>query len=287
MALTAGQLGTIGHWQLVRLAGSGAWTNVYRARPCDCAASAPADYAVKLLQAEFQSDRQAIGMLQREAYVARQVSHPHLGAVLLAHVEAPPYYLVTPYLAGATLKQTTQLRERLPVPHALWIVRQAAEALATLHDAGWLHLDINPANLMIAPSGHTTVIDFGLARKLGDETAAKQTIAGTPAYMAPEAFQNTQPLTPAADLYSLGVVLYELLVGHVPFEDDDPLDLVNAHLETPPPALRHKLPHVPSRVARLVRRMLAKDPLRRPGVEELIATLATLEIDTFSERMVG
>lgn len=276
---------TIGGWQIAQLVGRGAWTDVYRARPAGASGDSPADYAVKVLRSEFQKDRQAIGMLQREAFVARQVSHPHLATVLQSHVEEGPYYLVSPYLSGVTLKQLLATGKRLAVPHALWMVRQTAEALACLHEAGWLHADVNPANAIVARSGHVTLIDLGLARKLeGEASISRQTLCGTPAYMAPELFQPSQTLTTAVDVYSLGVMLYEVLVGSLPFEDEDPMGLVNAHLETPPPGLRQKLPHVPTRVARLVRRMLAKEPLRRPAIDELIATLAMLEIDTFSER---
>lgn len=276
----------LGAWQLLREIGRGAWTIVYQARP----ASRPAgvgDYAVKVLAPEFASDRHAKAMLQREAHVARQVAHPHLTTVLSSELDKPPHYLVTPYYAGATLRQTLELGQRLPTPHALWIVRQTAEALAALHEAGWLHMDINAGNILVASTGHATLIDLGLARRIDGEGSTKQCIAGTPACMAPELFQANLELSPAADIYSLGVVLYQLLVGTVPFEDDDPMQLVAAHLETPPPSLRQRLPHVPTRLARLVRRMLAKEPLRRPSIEELIATLADLEIETFAERLVA
>src|SRR5690606_1584432 len=111
----------------------------------------------------------------------------------------------------------------------------------------------------------------------------QESLAGTPAYMAPELFQAHSEQTPAVDIYSLGVMLYELLVGTLPYEDDDPLELVNAHLAALPPNLRQRLPNLPSRVARLVRQMLAKEPQRRPGTEELIARLTDLEIETFAE----
>lgn len=276
----------LGAWQLLREIGRGAWTIVYQARPINRHTGA-GDYALKVLAPEFADDRQAKAMLQREARVARQVTHPHLTTVLSSELDKPPHYLVTPYYAGATLKQTLELGERLPTPHALWIVRQTAEALSALHDAGWLHMDINAGNILVAATGHATLIDLGLARRLEDEASTKQCIAGTPACMAPELFQANMTLSPAADIYSLGVVLYQLLVGTLPFEDDDPMQLVAAHLETPPPSLRQRLPHVPTRLARLVRRLLAKEPLRRPAIDELIATLADLEIETFAERLVA
>lgn len=276
----------LGAWELMGEIGRGAWTIVYQARPAGCTTPG-GDYAVKILAPEHQRDRLAVALLQREAYVSRQVTHPHLTTVLASEFDTAPRYLVTPYYSGATLQQTISQGDRLPTPHALWIVRQIAEALAALHAAGWLHLDVNSANILVAPTGHATLIDLGLARRIDEATSSRESIAGTPASMAPELFQTSLPVTAAADVYSLGVVLYQLLVGTVPFEDDDPMDLVASHLETPPPSLRQRLPHIPTRLARLVRRLLAKEPLRRPSVNELIAVLTDLEIETFAERLVA
>lgn len=276
----------LGAWELVREIGHGAWTVVYQARPAG-ATSAGSDYAVKVLAAEFQHDRLANTMLQREAFVSRQVTHPHLTTVLASELEANPRYLVTPYYAGATLAATVALGTRLPTPHSLWIVRQVAEALGALHAAGWLHLDVNSANILVAPTGHATLIDLGLARRTDEVVHARDALTGTPACMAPEHFQSSLPLTPAVDVYSLGVVLYQLLLGSLPFEDDDPMELVAAHLETPPPSLRQRLPHLPTRLTRLVRQLLSKEPLRRPTIPELIRRLAELEIETFAERLVA
>lgn len=282
----AAAIGRVKNWELVRLVGRGAGTEVFQARPWGSPPDSPADYALKRLRPEFARQAWAIAMLQREAFLAGQVAHPHLLSVLAAEVDAPPHFVVSPFVAGASVKQSLAAGTRLPTPHALWIVRQTAEALHALHEAGWLHRDVNPANVLVSPGGHATLIDLGLARRIAEKPLPGQdAIVGTPAYMAPELFQANFEQTPAIDIYSLGVMLYELLVGTLPYEDDDPLELVNAHLSALPPNLRQRLPHLPSRVARLVRQMLAKDPLRRPGSEELLARLTDLEIETFAERL--
>lgn len=274
----------LGAWELVREIGHGATTIVYQARPAGSAATG-GDYIVKTLAPASQTDALAIAWLQREAFVARQVAHPHLGTILASEFERRPAYVVAPYYAGSTLEQLLAANQRFPTPHALWITRQVAEALAALHAAGWLHGDMSTANVLVSPEGHTTLIDLGFARRI-DEPAPRDALLGTPTHMAPELFKSPQT-TLAADVYSLGVVLYELLTGNLPFEDDDPLALVAAHLDAPPPALRQQLPHVPTRLARLVRRMLAKEPLRRPGADEVVALLTDLEIETFAERLVA
>jgi serine/threonine-protein kinase len=286
MAVAESARTQVGNWILRRPVGHGAWTVVFRAYPANSQLAGEGDYAVKMLAAGFEKDRTGMQLLQREAFVARQVQHKHLTTVLASELDAPPYYLVSPYYEGVVLSQSIAGGRRFTTPHALWISRQLAEALCALHAAGWLHLDVNPANVIVSSTGHATLIDLGLAQRI-DERTAQRMLVGTLSHMAPETFQSQLKVSPAADIYGLGVVLYQLLVGALPFEDDDPMLLAAAHVETPPPALRERLPQVPTRLARLLRRMLSKEPLRRPAMDELIATLADLEIETFAERMVA
>ncbi len=158
---------SVGTWQLVQLIGQGEWTHVFRSHPQRGGPEA-ANYAVKILKPQFQNDPLAISLLRREALVASQVRHVHLTSVLSHHTHSPPYYLVSPYLAGVSLRAALQVAERLAVPHALWIARQAAEALDALHQYGWLHADIKPENILIGPSGHATLLDLGFAESIRD-----------------------------------------------------------------------------------------------------------------------
>lgn len=284
---TAHSLASIGNWELVSLLGEGRWSRVYRARPAGSPAHRPADYAVKLLKTEHASDRLAVSLLQRESYVASAVFHPHVMSVLNSHVDRPPFFLVLPFSPGSTAADWLAASTLQAVPQVLWIVRQAASGLKALHQAGWLHADLKPANLWVARDGHVTLIDLGLARRLDSpECGAPQTLAGTMAYVSPEMIQG-EFLGPASDVYSLGVTLFELLTGRLPFASADPAELADAHLAQDPPEPRSLAPHVTARVARLLKRMLAKVPSRRPDVAELIEVLFDLEIDTFDERLAA
>jgi len=172
------------------------------------------------------------------------------------------------------------------VPEALWMVRQMAEALDALHQAGWIHGDVKPENIMLAPNGHVTLFDLNFARR-GDESgsAANRCVMGTFEYLAPEWLTSALRADIRSDLYSLGAVLYRLLTGRQPFTAESPAELVTQHLQGIPPDLRTLAPHVPEKVARLVHQMLAKDPLRRPQTpEELVEKLMRWEILTFGER---
>jgi eukaryotic-like serine/threonine-protein kinase len=282
---TGAQLPQIGNWLLVRRAGTGHWANVYRARPANAPADQPAAYAVKLLHAKRQGDPTAIAMLAREAAVCSQVSHPHLIASLESQVKRAPQYLVMPWLEGATLQAYFPAGRLLDPPAALWIARQTAEALGALAQAGWMHRDIKPSNIFLSPRGHVTLLDLGFARHRDDRQESRLELAGTACYMAPEHASSVHRPDIRSDIYSLGVVVYELLAGRLPLEGENFNEMVVAHRQATPLNLRRFAPHVPPSVAKLVHRMLAKDPLRRPqSPAELVTELARLEIETFSER---
>jgi serine/threonine-protein kinase len=275
---------TLGRWELVEPLSVSGRSSVYRARPLGCRSDGPADYVVKCIEAAHRNNPLAVGMLQREAFVGRSVSHPHLAPVLAAHVDAPPYYFVMPRLEGATLARTLADAVRLEAAEALWIARQTAEALAAMHDAGWRHGDVKPANLFLAASGHVTLIDLGFAGRIPQRRQADEPICGTPAYTAPECLSPAHAVTRQADVYSLGVTLFEMLAGERPFGGDEAEQLVVAHAQNAARDVRHLVPTVPKDVSQLVRRMLAKEPLRRPSTSELVAQLIRLEIECFDVR---
>jgi eukaryotic-like serine/threonine-protein kinase len=280
-------VGRLGPWQLVKPLGDGNLTRVYLARPADSAPHQVASYVVKVLRKEWWRDLQAIGMQRREAWIGSKVSHPNLLPVLSASVEEPPFYVVTPKLEGTTLAQQIADRGRLAVPLALWIARQIAEGLAALFDAaGMIHADVKPANVLVSPVGHATLIDFGFAQTpIEASDWATRPLAGTLAYIAPEMVTSALAAGPTSDIYSLGVTLYEMLTGARPWNTDDPAELAARHREAKPADIREQRPELNSSVAELVHSMLAKDPLRRPGsARELAARLVRLEIQSFTLR---
>lgn len=276
---------TVGSWRLLELVGQGEWTDVYRSQP-ECGVHQVADYVVKILKPRFQQDPLAIRLLLREVLVASQVQHVHLSSVLSHHTHGPPYYLVSPYLVGVSLRATLEIAERLRIPHAFWVARQAAEGLEALHRQGWRHGDIKPENILIGPNGHATLLDLGLAERL-QEAGCDNVIKGTPTYMSPESFGGDAECGTASDIYSLGITLYESLTGRCPFVEDSASKLVEAHLESDIPNPRVLVPQIGSRAARLLRAMLAKNPADRPTARQLIDRLVDLEIDTLSERVAA
>ena len=284
--VSAPPLGQIGPWRLVKSVAEGKLCRVYQAQPAEGAANRSAGYALKVLQEASQNDAAAIEVMRREAIVGRKVSHPHLISILSAHVGAAPYFVVMPWLAGATLAEMLAGGNRPALPVALWIARQAAEALDALHVSGWMHADVKPSNLFVSPSGHVTLLDLGFARR-PEETgsAVDRSVCGTVHYIAPEMVTSALRPDIRSDIYSLGVTLYELLAGRTPFDGPDLASLAEQHRQAEPPELRSIAPQLPLAVSRLVHSMLAKEPLRRPQTpRELVDRLAALEIETFAER---
>ena len=279
---------TVNNFVATELLHDGPWSQVYRARPASGSGQHDAPYAIKLASAKGQDLVVAGNMLRREIRVMRSVAQANLVTLLDYRLEGDASYLLTPYLEGATLRQVFDAGLRCPLGHALWVARQMAQALAALHEAGWRHGDLKPDNVLVSPSGHATLLDLGLAQPLDVPVASapQRAIAGSLAYLAPECLQSGAPVGASSDIYSLGVVLFQMLAGRPPFAAPHAASLIEAQLHATPPA-----PPVPGCAAagdvrQLVARMLAKDPLRRPASASQVADrLMRLEIATLDQRL--
>jgi serine/threonine-protein kinase len=176
--------------------------------------------------------------------------------------------------------------EIFSLPHALWIARQAAEALDAVHRAGYLHGDVKPGNLMISADGHATLLDLGFVREIAQSgSALDRPVVGTLNYLAPELLTSTWA-DERSDLYSLGATLFELLTGRPPYVASSLEELAERQQRGDAPDVRSLSPQVPSEVAAVVRSLLSRDPFRRPRrALEIIRRLIALEIGTLAERV--
>jgi eukaryotic-like serine/threonine-protein kinase len=275
----------LGSWEPVRLIAEGQLSFIYLARPVGGSAGQPACHALKVLRSEWQDDPRGVAILAREVQVGRSVAHPHLVPILAAGLSDPPYYLAMPLLEGQSLADYLRGHETVDLPIVFWIARQVAEALEALHEAGWMHGDVKPRNIVVSSSGHVTLIDLGFARHRNERSdMADRPVMGTLRYVAPEMLYTAEGGDAQSDVYSLGVTLFEMLTGRVPFDAEDVAELAAQHRQELPGDLRSLVPHLPTRAARLVHHMLAKQPLRRPLAREIVSRLVALEIETFSER---
>jgi serine/threonine-protein kinase len=219
----------------------------------------------------------ARALLRREAMVAAAVNHANLVSVVATHLDDSRSYLVLPYLEGVALRRLALAR--LSVTFALGIARQVAGALALLHDRGWLHGQVRPEHVIVSPPGHATLIDLTEARHLESyECEVGEWLAAAPICAAPEMNVRHSRVSAAADIYALGVLLYEMIAGRPPFIARSPRDLLRCHLREAPPEIGHFRRDAPREVNELLQRMLAKEPLRRPSGIQVGRWLAELEI---------
>ncbi|QDU19996.1 protein kinase domain-containing protein [Urbifossiella limnaea] len=201
----------------------------------------------------------------REVQAAARLAHPNIVAVYSARVVLGTLVLAMEYIDGCDLGRLVARRGRLPVPSACELARQAAVGLQYAHDAGVIHRDIKPSNLILAQASGPAVLkilDFGIAR--ADGVAEGAVSIGTPAFAAPEQFENPSASDARSDIYALGGTLFYMLTGGPPFSAGTVTELMQCHREGPPPRLESVRPGVPSGLARLVERMLAKNPADRP-----------------------
>jgi serine/threonine-protein kinase len=269
-------------YELLTCLGGGAITTVYSARAHDTDVAC----AVKVLRPDWEDQPVAVKLLQREARAALSTQHPHLVRVLDAHVLTPPYFLVMEYLNGESLRRRLRRDYCLDVPTALWIIRQTAEALAALHRKDFLHGDVKPENIRMVDVGKAILLDLGFAHHPGENAPFldKGYVLGTVNYLAPE-LCGTDPCDDTrADIYCLGVTLFEMLTGQLPFPAAAPLETMHAHTSVEPMLLTDVLPEAPAALTELLDRMLALDPQERPRADRLVQDLVGFEIQSLSRR---
>ncbi|MCB0174054.1 MAG: SUMF1/EgtB/PvdO family nonheme iron enzyme [Anaerolineae bacterium] len=221
--------------------------------------------AIKVMHRHLTQSTDLVTRFQREAKSVGQLQHQHILQVIDFDIESGIYYLVMEYIQGQTLADYLAKQKTLSVEEALVIAAQLVDALDYAHRKGVIHRDIKPANIMLRhnKSNQVVLTDFGLVR-LADENnlTVKGTLIGTPAYMAPEAFRG-EPLNEQSDIYSLGVVLYQMITGSKPYSGDTPYAIISQQMNDPLPPPRQFKPDLPGEVEQLILKALAKNPKDR------------------------
>ncbi len=240
--------------------------------------------AVKVVRPELCDTLEAAKRFHREARAASMLSHPHTIRVFdFGQTDDRMLYMVMEYLDGRSLAKVIA-EGPLPVERALRLAAEVAQSLVEAHERGLVHRDLKPENiLLLDAAGHpdfVKVLDFGIAKFLTGSSGVSSVtgtgaVVGTPYYMAPEQASAPQGLTAAVDVYALGVILFEMLTGHLPFRGDTPMEVLMAHVTGPVPELPPDLAVSPA-VADLLRRMLSKSPEQRPTAQALLGEFAVL-----------
>ena len=262
-----------GRYALEMLVGSGGMADVYRAKD----QLLERTVAVKILHQQYENDKEFIERFQREAKAAARITHPNIVNVYDVGIAEGRHYIVMEYVPGRTLKERIKEEGPVPAAEALHIARQIAGALAQAHINNLVHCDIKPHNILVMPDGNVKVADFGIARAVTESTMTyNDNIMGSVHYFSPEQARGTI-ITPKSDVYSLGVVLYEMLTGRIPFDGNTAVSIARKHLEEEPQPLRSLVPNIPPVVEALVTRMMAKDPALRPDSRLLVQDITRAE----------
>lgn len=264
---------TVGPYRIVDQIGQGGMATVFKAYH----ANLDRYVAFKVLHPSFKEDPTFLERFKREAQIVARLEHPAIVPVydFAAHDGQP--YLVMKFIEGETLKARLR-RGPLTLDETLAIMTTVAAGLTHAHEQGILHRDIKPSNIMLDKAGTPYLADFGLARiaQAGESTMSQDMMLGTPQYISPEQAKGIYNLGPGTDIYSLGVVLYEIVVGRVPFSADTPYAIVHDHIYKPLPMPAKINPEVPSQVERVLLKALDKEPEGR-------YTSAVAMLDAFSE----
>lgn len=220
--------------------------------------------AVKVLREDFSRDSNFRHRFREEAKAVANLSHPNIVTIHDFGLHENRLFIVMEYVPGTDLKEILKRRGRLEISEAVSLISQACAGIGYAHESGLVHCDIKPQNLLVNPSGHVKVLDFGIARALStikpDERA--EVVWGSPKYFSPEQARGEAP-SPASDVYSLGVVLFEMLTGELPFSADSSEELARLHRETPPPSPRKLNPRISANLELIMLTSLDKSPAVR------------------------
>jgi serine/threonine-protein kinase len=253
--------------------GSGGMSCVYRAYD----PVLDREVAIKILPAELARDPVLRERFHEEARALGGVEHPSLIRIFAVGQEGPVSYYSMELITGLSLKEVLAAAGRLTLAEAFAVLGQVLRALEAVHRAGIVHRDVKPGNIMLDSSGRVVLMDFGLARRAErQDLTAAGAVLGTPEYMSPEQARG-EKADERSDLYSIGVVLYEMLAGRPPFGGKDTIEILRQHVQAPVPPLLAAAPGTPPELGRIIERLLAKKPSERyPSVAELLADLGKL-----------
>lgn len=246
-------------YQIIKSIGEGGMANVYLAYDTIL----DRNVAVKVLRGDLASDEKFVRRFQREALSASNLSHQNIVEVYDVGEDDGQYYIVMEYIEGRHLKQLLKKREKLTITEVVDIMLQVTEGMSQAHDSYIIHRDIKPQNIMILENGLVKITDFGIATALnGTQLTQTNSVMGSVHYLPPEQAEG-KGATIRSDIYSMGILMYELLAGTLPFKGDNAVEIALKHLKEPVPSIKNYIPNIPQSVENIIIKSTAKNPDNR------------------------
>ena len=246
-------------YQIIRMIGEGGMANVYLAHDTIL----DRDVAVKILRGDLADDEKFVRRFQREAISASSLSHPNIVEMYDVGEDDGQYYIVMEYVEGKTLKSLIKRRGALTLPEVIDIMLQLTSAVACAHDSYIIHRDIKPQNVLIKEDGTVKITDFGIAMALNsNELTQTNSVMGSVHYLPPEQ-ANGSGATIKSDIYSLGILMFELLTGNLPFKGENAVEIAIKQMREKIPSVCEINPHIPQSVENIILKACAKNPKNR------------------------
>ena len=267
-----------GRYELIEKIGEGGMAVVYKGKD----RLLNRYVAIKILRPEYTKDEQFIESFKRESQASARLSHPNIVGVYDVGKEGNIHFIVMELIDGKVLSEVIKEKGRIEYKEAISIIRQVASALSLAHKNQIIHRDIKPHNILITSTGVAKLADFGIAKAVSAATivGGSSKIMGSVHYFSPEQARGAY-VDERSDIYSLGVVLYEMLTGHVPFDGDNPVSIALMHINDPIPPLTKEVPAIPPQLEKIVNKATEKYQSNRyKDVDEMIRDLDDIEFIT-------
>jgi len=279
---------TISYWRLGPLVTHGNWFQIFRAAPKSMLEDVSYDYVIKMVNPHLEGENAEIALdrLGREALSTDMFEHQGVIPLLDAELDRAPFFLVQPWFAGGSLDRFLATSDNVSLTRIVWIIRQVAEVIDTVHARGRVYLGLEPAHVLLGAGGRISLIGWSQSHAVAQPIRPPKERLQSARFTAPECFELGAIAKKASDIYSMGIFIYNSLLGRPPFNGSSYEAIVAAHrTEEPVDVIRHQ-PLCPTRLNQLIRQMLHKDPDVRPTISEVMDQLISIEIENLDNPAV-
>lgn len=261
-----------GRYQLLKEVGLGGMAHVYHARDLNL----QRDVAVKILRKDWIDDTTFRASFLQEARAAANLSHPNIVTIYDFGHDADRIFIIMEFIHGTDLKSLIRRQKRFQVKQAIDLMIKICQGVGYAHRAGLIHCDLKPQNILVTQDQTAKITDFGISRALATVQADEhnEIVWGSPQYFSPEQARGEAP-SPASDVYSLGVIFFEMLTGETPFKANESTTMAEMHISTPPPSPRKLVPEIPLEIDQIILKILSKEPSGRYRTADQLGRILT------------